>query len=113
MGGDSVDAGIFDFVCRGRWCIIEAVGAAGTELNPRRLKGKRMSEIVLHDDQAKAFAAARDTVRLLDRKGQVLGYVSRDFSPADVAEAQRRRAKGGPGYTTQQVLDHLRSLESR
>lgn len=36
-----------------------------------------------------------------------------DFGPADIAEARRRLKSEGPRYTTQEVLEHLRSLKGQ
>ena len=72
-----------------------------------------MSQIVLSDDQIKAFQAATDAVELRDQSGNLLGYVSRPPARAEIADAQRRLASDGPWYTTREVLNHLESLERR
>jgi hypothetical protein len=50
-------------------------------------------------------------IEVRDRNGNHLGYVTRSFTPEEIEEAKRGLASSGPWYTTQQVLDHLRSLE--
>jgi hypothetical protein len=78
-----------------------------------------MIQIVLDDEQAKALAVANGEIKLLDQHGRTLGYVARNcipgvvFSTEEIAAAKRSPADGGPRYTTAQVIDHLRSLESR
>ena len=77
-----------------------------------------MIRIVVDDEQAKAIAAARHRVEACDGNGKVLGVVKPTtptcgFSAEEIAEAKRRLAAPGPRYTTEQVLEHLRSLETR
>jgi hypothetical protein len=77
-----------------------------------------MIRIVLDDKQAKAIADSRETVEVCDSDGKVLGVINREvlpfgFTEADIAEAKRNLAAPGPRYTTEQVLEHLRSLENR
>lgn len=70
-----------------------------------------MTQIVLSDEQARAVQSAVDSVEVRDQHGQLLGYVSRPLSAAEVAEAEKRLASDGPWYTTEQVIAHLDSLE--
>ena len=70
-----------------------------------------MTQIVLSDDQAKAVQGAAGVVELRDRHGNLLGYVSPPPSDAEITEARRRLESDGPWYTTEQVTDHLKSLE--
>lgn len=70
-----------------------------------------MSHLVLDDEQAQAVTNSRGDIQVRDRKGNILGYMSPDFTAADIAEAKRRLASDQPRHTTQQVLKHLRSLE--
>jgi hypothetical protein len=72
-----------------------------------------MTQIILSDDQANAVQAATDTVEIRDRRGNLLGYVSLPPSEAEIAEARGRLHSAGPWYTTEQVLDHLKSLEQQ
>jgi hypothetical protein len=69
-----------------------------------------MTQIVLSDDQARAVQAATNAVEIRDGRGYLLGYVAPPPDDAEVADARRRLASGGPWYTTQQVMDHRRSL---
>jgi hypothetical protein len=70
-----------------------------------------MTQIILTDDQVGALQFATGTVEVRDRRGALLGYLSRPASESEIAEAARRLESRGPWYTTQQVLDHLDSLE--
>jgi hypothetical protein len=72
-----------------------------------------MTQIILTDDQVSALQFAAGTVEVRDGRGALLGYIARPPSDAEIAEATRRLASDGPWYTTQQVLDHLDSLEPR
>jgi hypothetical protein len=72
-----------------------------------------MTQIILTDDQVSALKTAAGTVEVRDRQGALLGYLSRPASDAEIAEASRRLKSEGPWYTTQQVLDHLDSLDRR
>ncbi len=67
--------------------------------------------IVLSDDRANAVQAATDVVEIRDRHGSLLGYVSPPPGEAEIAEAKRRLESDGPWHTTEQVMDHLKSLE--
>jgi hypothetical protein len=72
-----------------------------------------MIRIILNDEQAKAAQLATETVELLDQRGHLVGYVSRPPQESTVAEARRRANSAGPWYTTQQVLEHLESLDQQ
>lgn len=72
-----------------------------------------MPHIILDDEQAKIIAQAKGSVEIRDRSGRCLGYLSHGFTAEEIAEAERRAASDGPWYTTQQVLEHLRSLEAK
>jgi hypothetical protein len=72
-----------------------------------------MRHIVVDDQQAKLITETKDTLEIRDVQGRLLGYVAHRFTDDDIAIAKQRLASGGPRYTTQEVLDHLRSLEPR
>lgn len=78
----------------------------------------KMIRIVLDQEQAEVVTRSQETVEVCDSDGKVLGVINRavlpfGFTEADIAEAKRRLAEPGPRYTTDQVLEHLRSLENR
>ena len=72
-----------------------------------------MPHIVVNDQQAKILTEATECVEIRDGQGRHLGYVAHGFTDEDVAIAKGRLASNEPRYTTQEVLDHLRSLEQR
>ena len=72
-----------------------------------------MTQIVLSDEQAQAIRSATGPVQLLDREGKLLGYVPRPLTNERIAELNRRAESDGPWYTTQQVLEHLASLDQQ
>jgi hypothetical protein len=43
----------------------------------------------------------------------VRGFVTHEFTDEDIAIARQRLASDEPRRTTQEVLDHLRSLDKR
>jgi hypothetical protein len=74
-----------------------------------------MIRIVVDSEQAKAIVDSKETVEVCDKSGKVLGTLKPPalFSSDEIAEAKRRLAEPGPRYTTEQVLEHLRSLEAK
>ena len=70
-----------------------------------------MVVIVLNEEQARVIAEARDGVELRDNSGRHLGFVSHGVTQEEIDEAKRRAASDEPRYTTDEVLEHLRSLE--
>jgi len=70
-----------------------------------------MIRIVLDDNQAQSFRSSDGSVEFCDREGNFLGHLSRKPSDEDVQEASLRLESDGPWHSTQQVLDHLSSLE--
>jgi hypothetical protein len=72
-----------------------------------------MAYITIDEQQAQMVRETSETIEVRDHEGNRLGYVSRNFTPEEIAEAKRRLVSGGPSYTTQQVLSHLSSLEAK
>ena len=72
-----------------------------------------MPHIVVDDQQARVISEATGTVEIRDREGKHLGYVAHGFTDEDIAIAKRRLASDEPRYTTQEVLDHLQSLQQK
>ena len=80
-----------------------------------------MSEIVLSSEQAATLAEAKGLVAIRRPDGSFVGWISREskfiipnecpFTPEEVAAAEARADGPGPWYTTQEVLQHLRSLD--
>jgi hypothetical protein len=87
-----------------------------------------MNFIMLDPQQAAFLAQATERIEIRGPDGTVLGSFYPDsrahaaahpnnreiypFTEVEIAEAKRRSLSDGPRYITQQVLDHLRSLES-
>jgi hypothetical protein len=74
-----------------------------------------MFEIIVDDEQARVIGQTRAPIPIRDRAGQLVGLAvpSKSCSTAArVAEAETRLDMDGPWWTTEQVLNHLRSLKS-
>jgi hypothetical protein len=72
-----------------------------------------MPEIVLTAEQARVVAGSLVPVMVRDGNGNTLGRIEPIWTAEDIADAKRRLASDEPRYTTAQVLEHLRSLESK
>ena len=72
-----------------------------------------MHHIVVDDQQAKLISEATESVEIRDPRDRHLGYVAHGFTDEDIAIAKDRMASDEPRYTTQEVLDHLQSLERK
>jgi len=79
-----------------------------------------MTKIVLTPEQAAIIASATEPVRICCPDGSIAGWVSSTmhlppkgafFSPEEIAAAERESESPGLWYTTQEVLDHLHSLD--
>ena len=70
-----------------------------------------MVKIVVTEDQAKAIAAAEESVEIVDAAGNRLGFFARPFTDDDIAIARQRAASDEPRRTTQEVIERLKSLE--
>ena len=70
-----------------------------------------MVQVVLTKEQAERIASADEGVELLDEEGRSLGIVTRGYSPEELKLAQERARSEGPWYTTEEVLEHLKTLE--
>ena len=65
------------------------------------------------EEQARIISESAESIEIRDRRGKHLGYVAHGFTDDDITIARQRMASGEPRYTTQQVLDHIGSLEQR
>jgi hypothetical protein len=73
-----------------------------------------MKHLVLNDEQMKVLAEAQRQIEVRDSDGRLVGYLQFvGFTVAEIEDAKRRLASDEPRYTTEQVLAHLRSLESK
>jgi hypothetical protein len=81
-----------------------------------------MNEIVLTAEQASILSSSEGPVAIRRPDGTYIGWVSPKanfivpdacpFTPEEIAAAESRADGPGPWYTTEQVLEHLKSLES-
>lgn len=71
-----------------------------------------MVDIVVTDEQARAIREASGALRVRDPQGRIICAIApRLLNGPDEIEVMRHAlASNQPRYTTEQVLDHLRSL---
>jgi hypothetical protein len=72
-----------------------------------------MPHIIVDAQQAKLIAYTTEHIEIHNIQGRCLGYVAHGFTAEDVAIAQQRRLGRAPRATTKEVLDRLRSQDSR
>jgi len=80
-----------------------------------------MTRIVLTAEQAAILARSDQAVPVVRPDGSCVGWVSpttnfvipkeNPFTAEEIAAAEAEAAGPGPWYTTQEVLEHLRSLD--
>ena len=78
-------------------------------------------ELVVDDEQARLIVESGAPIAIRDQRGRVLGrfvresseeHQSRIWSAERIQELEQRLDSDGPWYSTPEVLDHLRTLES-
>lgn len=72
-----------------------------------------MLQIVLDERQAELLKQSGRTLQVLDPQGRFIGFIEPAPSEAEIARAKARMAIDEPEYTTDEVLERLRSLERR
>jgi hypothetical protein len=72
-----------------------------------------MPQITLTAEQVTLIVNGHEGVEICDRSGRILGYVEPPIPPEEIEIAKSRMNWPGPWYTTEQVLDHLQSLEGK
>jgi hypothetical protein len=80
-----------------------------------------MADLIVTHDQAKVLAGATVPVAIRDPDGNLLGFASpsggqpklHGFTPEEIARSRQIADLKGPWYTTEQVRQHLRSLEQK
>ena len=72
-----------------------------------------MVELVVTAEQAKFLAEARDSVEIVDNRGNRLGFFARRFTDQDIALAALRAASGHPGKSTVDVIGRLKPLRTQ
>ena len=65
------------------------------------------------DEQVKALRNATDKIQLRDEQGNLLVSIARPFSDERIADALERAKSDGPWYTTEEVINRLKSLEQQ
>jgi hypothetical protein len=71
-----------------------------------------MRDIVVSDDLLRAIAESAGEIRFVNARGEVLGRFEPELSAAELEEIRRRLSSSEPRYTTDQVLERLRSANS-
>jgi hypothetical protein len=81
-----------------------------------------MSQITLTSEQAGVLSQGNYPIAIRHPDGTTVAYLTRagnlysgsgpEFSATEIAAAEEALKSNGPWYSTQEVLDHLRSLES-
>lgn len=66
-----------------------------------------MVKLVVSAEQAKVLTEARESVEILDPKGNRLGFFARPFSDHEIELARSRVTAGQPGRSTADVLERL------
>ncbi|MEK6249543.1 MAG: hypothetical protein N2C12_15280 [Planctomycetales bacterium] len=72
-----------------------------------------MPRIVVDDEQARIIQEATDGVEIRDGQGKHLGYIAHGFTSEDIAIAKQRQSSNERRYTTEEVTDHLESLDNK
>ena len=71
-----------------------------------------MRDVLVSDELLRAIAESNGEVRFVNAQGEVLGRFEPELSAAEIQEIRRRLASREPRYTTDQVLERLRSADS-
>jgi hypothetical protein len=79
-----------------------------------------MPELIVTDEQARMISEATAAIPIRDSQGHVIGHAvaattrggSSCLSSDQVAGAEKRLDSDGLWYTTAQVMEHLRNLDS-
>lgn len=81
-----------------------------------------MSQITLTFEQAGVLSQGNYPIAIRHPDGTTVAYLTRtgnlysgagpEFTLAEIAAAEKALQSNGPWYSTQEVLDHLRTLES-
>lgn len=72
-----------------------------------------MVQITVTAKQAAQIGQTLGPIELLDQEGRSIGYFTKPFSNAEIAEAKRRSQSQAGGRTTQEVLERQAKLDSK
>jgi hypothetical protein len=67
-----------------------------------------MKRIVLTDEQCRLFDAGGE-VSLVDSQGRLIALAAPPFTPDEIAEVERHQMTNSRHYSTQEVLEYIRS----
>ena len=75
----------------------------------------KLPYIIVDREQANVIRNARGTVDVRGPDGTIVGYISPPPSEEELSLAKKRLSEGPnePCYTTEEVLEHLQSLDQR
>ena len=71
-----------------------------------------MPELILTDEQVRAFPKTPIPVTVKDSQGRVIGHLEPVPSPEWIAEMKRRSAAPGPRYSSKAVVAMLDALQA-
>lgn len=69
-----------------------------------------MPQLVVTPEQAQLLHAAQECVEVVDLQGNRLGFLAPPIWQQELALARQRAQASEPRYTTDQVLERLRSV---
>ncbi len=72
-----------------------------------------MVHIVVNEEQAKIIHKTSGRVEVRDSQGNLLGFISANSTTEEIAIAKGRMESDELRHTTQEVLEHLQSLEKK
>ena len=70
-----------------------------------------MTQIILDQAQAEVVAKANEPVEVRGPNGILLGHIEPELTASEIQALKQKLTSPAKWYTTEQVLDHLRSLE--
>jgi hypothetical protein len=72
-----------------------------------------MKHIVVNQQQAEAIRTAGRSIQVLDASGKIVGFIKPAPPEEEINRVKARIAEGpkGPLYSSEQVFEHLRSLD--
>ena len=72
-----------------------------------------MTQLMLNAEQTKIIAKSLEPIQVCSPTGEVLGVIQPEISREEIARLKQVAKSDGPWYTTEQVLQHLGTLESQ
>jgi hypothetical protein len=69
-----------------------------------------MRDILVSDELLRAIAESNGEVRFVNARGEVIGRFEPELTGEELEEVRRRLTSSEPRYTTDQVLERLRSV---